>query len=481
MPDKRVLTDSFLEAIQPPPEGKRRVVYDAKKNSPLAVRVTDTGHVSFAVIRRVGKTGHPTWRTIGAYPKMTLATARARAIEFDRLMSDGADPIIVEEERERERARKRADTVAAVAAEFVKRHVKRLRSAEGIEATLERLVLAKWRDKPITSIARRDVRELIDEVEAERGPYMARNTFALVRKLFRWAVARDEYGLEQSPCAGLEVKDLVGDAVARDRILTDNELRYLWRATTAGVADPPSKKKNSSDDDPQPLAYPFGPFFRLLLLSGQRRNEVAEMTWSEIDDHERVWLIPAQRMKGKRPHEVPLTKAMVELLDACREAQREEVRRAARHDERDEAKAQPLGEFVFSTTLGLKAISGFGKVKDRLDEVMATLQAKGEPTAATKPGRDSWRLHDLRRTARTGMAAAGIKSHVAERVLAHAQPGIEGVYDRHEYRDEKRAGLQAWQDRLSNIVGDTPISGDKASAPKVARLEDRRRQRRRSA
>src|SRR5262249_30217819 len=151
----------------------------------------------------------------------------------------------------------------------------------------------------------------------------------------------------------------------RHAALSNDHLRLIWTAA-------------------EQLGEPFGPFFRMLLVSGQRRGEVGEMTWGELDlSRELVWNIPAARMKAKRPHEVPLSPAMVDLLTAWREH-------------------RGMGDFVFSTTFGQRPISGFSKVKARLDRIIAEKRAAELGEENPLP---AWTIHDLRRAVRTGLGA----------------------------------------------------------------------------
>jgi integrase len=182
-------------------------------------------------------------------------------------------------------------------------------------------------------------------------------------------------------------------ARARDRVLNDTEIKALWQALLH-------------------IPYPFGPFTHLLLLTAQRRDEVANMRWSEIDGD--LWTIPRERYKNGRANTVPLTEPVQSILAALPRS----------------------GEYVFTTT-GHTPISGFSKAKAAIDRASGVM---------------GWRLHDLRRTARSLMSRAGISSEIAERVLGHAIPGVAGVYDRHGYVPEKRDALQRLAAEIARLV-----------------------------
>jgi integrase len=187
-------------------------------------------------------------------------------------------------------------------------------------------------------------------------------------------------------------------------VLTDDELKALWKA--AGE-----------------LGWPFGDIVRLLILTGQRRDEVGEMGWPELALEQRLWTLPRGRVKNDNGHEVPLSAPAIEVIEKL-----------------PRVKGCP---FVFSTT-GETPVSGWGKGKDRLDEAA---------------GFDDWRLHDLRRTVASGMARLGIALPVIEKVLNHSSGsfrGIVGVYQRHSFADEKRAALEAWGRFVEQLVSGTP-------------------------
>jgi integrase len=322
-------------------------------------------------------------RTLGQYPIMTLAEARDAALEALRDIERGIDPKEKKAVQRRAEALRRANSFASVAEEFILRHTRKLRSADDAEATIRRELISRWSEQPITDISRRDVVELVEAI-ADKGHHAAaRKVYGHLSKLFNWAVARGTYGLEFSPCASVKLSTLIGAPEARQRILNEDEIRALWKATKS-------------------LGYPAAPFIKMLLLTGQRRNEVAQMSWAEVDLEQGLWVIPPSRMKSGAAHEVPLAPAAVELLKSL---------------------PRWTGPLVFSTTGGEKPISGFSDLKSRID---AALGDKVAP----------WRFHDLRRSMRTGLGGLPIPANVCEMCIGHQQPGLHRVYDRHRYVDE---------------------------------------------
>ncbi|MGO9238912.1 MAG: tyrosine-type recombinase/integrase [Methylocella sp.] len=404
---KTLITDRTLRGLRPAPAGKRTVVWDTAVPG-LCVRVTDKGAASFNVMRRVKGDAAPIRRALGItwtvpfpagqplpYP---LATARedARAMVLD--MSRGIDPKQKQATQKREQAATRANSFASVAEKFIVKHVSKLRTSVDVEAAIRRELIAQWSDRPITEITRRDVVELVEGIADSGRPYAAHKAFAYASKLFAWAAAQHIYGLETSPCTGIKTGDLAGKKEPRQRVLSDAEIRTLWQAT-AGID------------------YPAAPFVRLLLLTGQRLREVAEMTWQELDLEKALWTIPPERMKGDAAHEVPLAPMAVEILKSL---------------------PRFIGPFVFTTTGGDRPISGFSKMKSRIDSALSDVAP--------------WRFHDLRRTMRTGLGGLPVPNNVAELCIAHAQPGLHKVYDQHSYREEKRRAFELWAARVREIV-----------------------------
>jgi integrase len=391
---KILLTDRFLRSIKP--TGKRYIIWDSAVPGFCAI-VTARGKVDFAVIRRMPGERVPLTRRVGEYPIMTLAAAREAALQALRDIGAGIDPKGKQEAERRAEVNRRANTFGAAADDFIARHVAKLRSASEVEASIRRELISRWGEKPLSGIGRRDIVDAHEEISDSRGMYAAHKIWDYTSKFFNWCVARGY--IEISPCAGIRASEIIGRKEPRQRVLNDSETRAVWNATEF-------------------LGYPSAPFVRMLLISGQRLREVAEMTWPEIDLDKALWVIPPERMKADSAHEVPLSPAATEILKSL---------------------PRWTGPYVFTTTGGKRPISGFSKMKLRIDKAMPV------PIAP-------WRFHDLRRSMRTGLSALPIPSNVCELCIAHAQPGLHRVYDQHSYRDEKRRALEMWADRLHMIV-----------------------------
>jgi hypothetical protein len=253
----RKLTDRFVERAKPPARG--RVEYFDAAFPGLALRITENGGRSWCAFYRFK--GRLRRFTIGHYPAIKPAQARREAAAALERVREGVDP--AEEKRaHREMRTPEADTFGAVALDYLERHHrKNSRESTFLEAKrdIERNVLPKWRSRPIASISRRDVVDLIDGVIARGAEVQANRTLARLRALFNWAIEKDR--VAASPVARMK---LPTQEQARDRVLSDDELRWLWQG---------------SDE----IGWPFGPLVKLLLLTAQRRDEVAGMEWPEID------------------------------------------------------------------------------------------------------------------------------------------------------------------------------------------------------
>jgi integrase len=401
MPRKK-LTDLFVDRLRPPAKGREE--YFDTTFPALALRVTDTGHKSWSLFYRAA--GRQRRYTIGAYPAFDPAAARKAASAALHRVEAGGDP--AEEKRQRRLGPKpAADDFASVAREYLERQVKKNTAASTYKETariLEMDVIPEWGKRPIGTIVRRDVTALVDKKAAAGAEVQANRILARLRTLFGWAVEKDR--IASNPCDGLKPPT---KEQSRDRVLGDSEIKLFWEGCDE-------------------LAWPFGPLFKLLLLTAQRRDEVASMEWDEVNLETGVWSIPKTKAKNGVGHEVQLSREAVEILSAL---------------------PRIAGGLVF-TTNGKTPVSGFSRAKERIDGFMA---------AGVGREIDPWILHDLRRTATTGMAALKIPPHVVDRILNHTSGTIRGVaavYNRHQYGEERRDALAAWGRSVDAIVTGRP-------------------------
>jgi integrase len=406
-------TDRELKALKP--KAKHYDVWDGVQRG-LAVRVGPRNsdgsfRRTFVVVARFnGK--HPTRRAIGEYPGVSLAEAREKAADWRKLVKKGKDPKREEERARREELRKQKTTFESVTEAFSTTVLCHQRKGNVVERQLRREFIPRWGDRPIDDITPLDVFDLIRDVVKRGAVHEAHNLLGVIRRLYTWAINCGAYGLESSPCDRLRPKDVVGvGKTIRKRVLNDPELRALWRAT-----------------EPAHMAYPFGPMYRLLAITGQRKSEVAEARWDEFDLEEKLWEIPADRMKADAPHVVPLCNLALQVLESLPKFDR--------------------GTYLFSTTFGVKPVSGFSKAKTRLDASMREQLGTLEPFV----------VHDIRRTVRTRLSAAPVENHVRELVIGHQQQGLHKVYDQHAYLEEKRLALDWWAAKLRDIVEPAPAN-----------------------
>jgi integrase len=387
----------------------------------LILTVLPSGRKQFAVrYRRAGKQKR---LVLGDYPAVTLAKARKRAREAQSAIDNGEDPA-----RDRQAAKKApADTVKALADDYLKKHAKKFKkSAAADERLLKVDILPRWGDRSVRGLTRRDVRALIDRVVDRGAPVLANRVLALVRKMLNFAVDND--WIEANPAARVTRPTR---EVSRERVLTDDEIRRLWRVlehfpTTAERPAPRRKAAKGAPDDPLcPVSPALAALLKMRLLTGQRGGELVRMKWADVDLDAGWWTIPTTDTKNGEPHRVPLVERAKTLI------------RAQQPDDQTKQADDEAREFVF--------VGRGASLRDR---------AKKAPAAIAKALGLDFRGHDLRRTAATRMAAAGIpRDHIAK-VLNHVEGGARAtrVYDRHTYDAEKRMALEAWDRALTAIL-----------------------------
>jgi integrase len=404
------------------PSAERQEILD---HDGLYFIIQPSGVKSFALRYRRKSDGKAIKHTIGSYPMFSLKDARSKANELRAEIERGADP-----HGDKIIARRQVtvdDSFEAVARRYITDHQFRNRRSWEWTARLlglmvdpeaktepktcpplliirdgskdqrgqrPRLSLVdRWGGRRVGDITDTDVIHVLDQISSH-APIAANRLHAVLSGLFSWA--RGKRLITANPCAGLNRSD----ETSRDRVLDDKELRKVWLA--AGE-----------------LGHPYAGIVKLLILTGQRRNEIADLLWREIDSEERLIHLPAARTKNKRPHDVPMSASALAIIAG--------LPRLVDADRVFTIKRQP--------------VTGFSSMKERLD-------------AAS--GVTDWTLHDIRRSVATGLQKLGVRQEVTEATLNHKGgkiSGIAAVYQRHDYASEKRDALARWADHVDALVG----------------------------
>jgi integrase len=412
MPTEK-LTAKRVETAKSSPDKDRLDIFDAITPG-LSLRITKSGSKSWVVnyrspVERDRRGQSKVKRfTLGKYPRLSLANAREEASEVMRKIAEGGDP-----QRDRADAQFAASsygadpvTVEEGVARYIDEHVKvrnkPRRRADGItfwerDQLLQRHVVSQLGGMAISDVTRKDVLAMHRHIEKTSGATTADRAAEALRAAFNWL--DDAELVESVPALRLKRKQ----KQSRHRVLSDDEIQAVWHGLDADG--------------------PFGAIVRILLLTGQRRGEVAGMRWKELDLGNRFWSLPGERTKNTLPHVVPLSEAVLrDLTDRPR-----------------------LGEYVFTTT-GTTPFSGYSRSKQRLDR---------------RIGFSNWTLHDLRRTFVTRLYELGIAPHIVEAIVNHvtseAKGGVAGVYNRAQHLSERKAALARWATVVDGIVWDGDV------------------------
>ena len=357
----------------------------------FGVKVTPKGRKVFIVLYRTGGVGSKLRKyTIGPYGRLTLHQARIAAQKVFAAKLEGRDPAAEKREAKRQVV---TDRVEDLLETFIVQHLSQNRSAGEISRLLRREIGKPWNGRSIHQIGKRDVIEVVSAIEQRGAPAAANKALKSIKTFLNWCVGRAV--LDKSPAEGVP---LPTKEIARDRILEDDELRRVIAAA-------------------RQIGAPYGGIVELLALTGQRREEVAQMRWEELDFAHRSWNIPKSRTKNAKAHSVHLSNQSLAVL---------------KHFNR-------RGPCVFSV-LGTKPFQEFSKAKRELDCLS---------------GITEWRLHDLRRTCVSGMARLGIAPHVADKILNHQSgtiSGVAAVYQRHDFLAERRDALERWGVHVTRIM-----------------------------
>jgi integrase len=431
------LTERKIEKLVAEHGRKDRLVFDDAQRG-LAVRVTASGGRTY--LCQYTLHGHK-WRVpLGACSAVALSKAREAAAAVMGDVAKGRNPAADRKDAaaaERARRARNRLTLRVLIEDWNRLHLAGRRPSYATEAVralhyafadhlddaaedLDRAAVVRALD----ALARRRKGKDGDGGDKPKGAAMTGRTAAYGRAAFAWAVKRGAVHL--NPFAALPIDKSIAK---RERVLSDQEIAEIWR--TAGDA-----------------ASPYGTIIRLLILTGQRRGEVAGMTWSEISEDLATWTLPGERTKNGEAHMVPLSAPARDLLRALLPNDAKEAKRALNH-------LRTAGALALPGTMGTP-FAGWSKAKRALDKAIIDVRSKADATAGTSPAPlIPWSVHDLRRTVATGLQGLGVRLEVTEAILNHisgSRGGIAGVYQRHDWAAEKHAALDSWAAHVVLIV-----------------------------
>lgn len=395
------LTDLSIQKLKAPLTGQAEV-FDAKAPG-LSLRIGSSGAKTFCLSYRLKGERKRRRGKLGRYPEISLSAARAERIEKLAQVNRGIDPFAASGPSHIDIAICGFD---ACVERFITQYVlPNSKTPDNPIRILRNEFVAAWGARDVRGITKADVLRVLHGIRERGAPVAANRALARIRKLFNWLAQQDEHALiEHSPCAGLK---RLAKEQSRERVMNGEELAALWRAA-------------------ETLAYPYGSYFKLLALLGQRRTEIASMRWAEIDigeDGGGLWRIPSRTTKNGEPHVLPLPRAAVDLLRGCPHI--------------DDS------PFVFPSAHDAgKHLSGFSKWKDKLD-LMA--------------GVADWTPHDLRRTQASVAPSLGISEVLMEQIHNHKLPksqvSVSGkTYNRYRYVTEMREALEKYASYLEGLL-----------------------------
>ena len=399
------LTNIMVASLKP--SEKRYEVSDIVPG--LVLRVTPNGTKTYVVRYRFG--AKICRLTIGRADDVSLSEARDMAREALKSVRSGINPADEKKENNREKTNNTIFFKDAASA-FLNGHVKFLKSKHELERMLARDIIPALGDIDFKTITRHDVLNLTRKIKNEGHDIYANRVFACLRSLFRFCVENEIGDMQLSPLAGLR---LPAKEHKRERVLLDDELALLWLAS-------------------EKLSKIWGTFFKILILTGARRAEVAEAKWAEFDFNQEkpTWTLSEKRTKNGRVFVLPISPFIIDILNG--------IPRVSQCD------------YVFTVT-GKTPIIGFSDAKERLEEQIKILIEKMK-NQNNYLFSENWRIHDIRRTVATGMARIGIQPHVIEAALNHvsgAKAGVAGIYNRYSYFNEKTEAFTKWQEHVVNI------------------------------
>ncbi len=385
---RKKFSDTSIARLKAPAEG--RAEYWDEELPGFGLRITARGTKTWQLMYR--KDGRKRRLTLGNYPALSLKLARKAAADALDALARGRDPA-----SERSVLTGGPLTFEGFAHAYLERHAKRhKKSWQADQAMIENDLIKAWGRRPADAIARRDVIALLEQVMARGHPYAANRRLALIRKMFAWGIEVDL--VTSSPATGVAAP---AREQTRTRTLSEHEIAALWQAWTE-------------------MGWPYGFIFKLILLTAQRRSDIAGLRLEDIGFTTQIWTPPLAKSDAGNAHELPLAPSVLEILTSLPRA---------------------TSALVFpSPGDRSKPVSGFSKASERASELS---------------GVNDWRTQDLRRTAAVGMARMGVRPELLDQILnvrTTISPGLRGVYQLASDAQEKRQAMEAWASQIDTIV-----------------------------
>lgn len=378
-------------------DGKKQIIWDTDMTG-FGLRLYPSDKKSFVLSYR--HNGKKREYTIGQYGKITLDQARKLAQKCMGDIADGEDPVA----QRRNDKKRNSLNVENSFQDFINRHAKiHTKNWYETQRIFEKDILPAIGSKSIDEVIKSDVYKILDRVMNRKAGIMANRTLSVLRKFFNWCIERGY--ISNSPAYMVR---LPAKKKTRDRVLNENELSEIWNASFE-------------------IGYPCGDIIRILLLTGQRRGEVAKIEWGNVNQICQEWIQPADKTKNGKEHRVFLTDACIQTI----------------------SNVPKMGDYIFSST-GKKTFDNFSRDKNKIDKII-NKQRELKGVDPIQP----WTIHDIRRSVASGMAKQGIAPHVIEKILNHSSGTISGVakiYNRYEYKDECDQALTQWSDRCMYFI-----------------------------
>jgi len=411
------LTQAAVEKLSPPMVG--RAYYWDRHLPGFGLRVTPSGAKSWIASYRLadGRKVMETIATLARLPKVDDARQAAR--ESMARAAAGGNPVV---DKRSAASQSAGNTVRVAVDSYLSECDRNLKpkTAKEWRRVFEHDILPRWGGRPLAEITKADVLNLVNDKAARRerkrqdltagAAVQAGKMLTRLRTFFGWAVAHDLAPLDPTIGVRKPAKE-----ASRDRVLTDDEIRGFWSGCAV-------------------LGAPFGPLFRLMLLTAQREGEVAGLRWSELDLSDCIWTIPSSRTKNGKPHTVHLSTLALETIKTI---------------------PRVTGQELLFSGNGRTAVSGFSSAKARLDRLMSETLRDELSEGRNEFQLPAWVLHDLRRTTTTGLARLSVPPHIADKILNHTAGTIRGVaatYNRFQYLNERKAALEEWSHLLKSIT-----------------------------